>query len=170
MYPATDNLLPMAQVLKSYGTEGEIIANFRSEVLEDINIKEPIFLIFDGLSVPFFINSIEAKGSKRAKIKFEDIDSLDEAEEIVGRTLFIEDKKKSVKAKVDSTLYIEDLIGYELYGQEDNHIGTIKNVFDFSGNICLSIENDKLVPFHEEIVIKIEKKKKKITLAIDEAI
>ena len=47
-----DNLQQVAQVLKSNGTDGELVMGFREIAPEDINPKEPVFIIFDGLPVP----------------------------------------------------------------------------------------------------------------------
>ena len=54
-----DDLQQVAQVLKSNGTDGELVMSFRDIAPEDINIKEPVFIVFDGLPVPFFIESFE---------------------------------------------------------------------------------------------------------------
>ena len=51
-------MLQIAQVLKSNGTDGELVMSFREIAPEDINLKEPVFIVFDGLPVPFFIESL----------------------------------------------------------------------------------------------------------------
>jgi hypothetical protein len=50
-----DNLQQIAQVLKSNGTDGELVLGFREIAPEDINLNEPVFIVFDGLPVPFYI-------------------------------------------------------------------------------------------------------------------
>ena len=45
-------MLQIAQVLKSNGTDGELVLGFREIAPEDINLQEPVFIIFDGLPVP----------------------------------------------------------------------------------------------------------------------
>ena len=44
-----DDLQQVAQVLKSNGTDGELVMSFRDIAPEDINIEEPVFIVFDGL-------------------------------------------------------------------------------------------------------------------------
>jgi ribosomal 30S subunit maturation factor RimM len=56
MFPAPDTLLQIAQVQKSYGTEGEVIINFSAEAYDYFDEKRPVFLFFDGLPVPFLLN------------------------------------------------------------------------------------------------------------------
>ena len=63
-----DNLQQVAQVLKSNGTDGELVMSFREIAPEDINLQEPVFIIFDGLPVPFYIESFTRRGNTKAQI------------------------------------------------------------------------------------------------------
>ena len=83
-------MLSIGKVLKSDGTDGSILLGLLELGLEDIDLKEPVFIVFDGLEVPFFISSIRAKGSTKAVVKFRDVDSLADAEELIGREVFLE--------------------------------------------------------------------------------
>ncbi len=65
----SQGLLQIAQVLKSNGTEGEIILGFRDFGPEDIDLLEPVFIYFDGLPVPFFIESFSKKGNSKAVVR-----------------------------------------------------------------------------------------------------
>lgn len=61
MSRAKSDYLRIARVLKSNGTEGEILIGFREISPEDLNIKEPVFIAFDGLPVPFLSNHSQKK-------------------------------------------------------------------------------------------------------------
>ena len=82
-------MLPIGKVLKSDGTDGGILLGLSELGLEDIDLKEPVFIAFDGLEVPFFIEDIKPRGSSKAIVKFYDVDNLDYAEELAGRDFFI---------------------------------------------------------------------------------
>ena len=86
-----DNLQQIAQVLKSNGTDGELVMGFREIAPEDINLNEPVFIYFDGLPVPFFIESFTKRGNSKALIRLTDINSMEDAEEIVGKAVFIDE-------------------------------------------------------------------------------
>lgn len=167
-YP--DTLLPVAQVLKSYGTEGEILISFFPEMPDEIDLKEPIFLYYEGLSVPFFIISFTLKGSNRAIVKLEDIESLDEAEEIVGKKLFLPEEQCFLESN-DSEEYsfALQLVGYTLFNQNSEKIGTITSISNFSGNICLEV-GDSLFPFHKELIISSDSQNRTLTLTIAEGL
>ena len=81
----------VAQVLKSNGTDGELVMGFREIAPEDINLNEPVFIVFDGLPVPFFIESFTKRGNTKALVRLTDICSMEDVEEIAGKAVYVED-------------------------------------------------------------------------------
>jgi len=81
----------IAQVLKSNGTDGELVLGFREIAPEDINLQEPVFIIFDGLPVPFYIESFTKRGNTKALVRLTDICSQEDVEEIAGKAVYVED-------------------------------------------------------------------------------
>jgi len=81
----------VAQVLKSNGTDGELVMGFREIAPEDINLNEPVFIVFDGLPVPFFIESFTKRGNSKALVRLTDICSMEDVEEIAGKAVYVED-------------------------------------------------------------------------------
>ena len=82
-------MLQVAQVLKSNGTDGELVMGFREIAPEDINLKEPVFIYFDGLPVPFFIESFTKRGNTKALVHLTGISSMEDVEEITGKIVYI---------------------------------------------------------------------------------
>ena len=83
----------VAQVLKSNGTDGELVLSFREIAPEDINLSEPVFIIFDGLPVPFFIESFAKRGNSKALVHLTDICSQEDVDEIAGKALYVDDSQ-----------------------------------------------------------------------------
>ena len=87
-----DNLQQIAQVLKSNGTDGELVMGFREIAPEDISLNEPVFIVFDGLPVPFFIESFSKRGNSKALVRLTDIRSMEDAEELAGKAVYVEEE------------------------------------------------------------------------------
>jgi len=139
------------KVLKSYGTAGAVTTNLCPSQ-EDIKLTEPVFIKFDGLPVPFFIESIEAKGN-RAIIKFEDVDSLQAAEEIVGREFTF----STDEGKVNDDDFVTGKMIRDVKG---NEIGIVQSLEDYGGNTCITVDyngKEVILPFHEDLIIKVKK-------------
>ena len=136
-------MLPIAKILKSNGTEGDVLIGLLDIDAEEINTEEPVFVEFDGLPVPFFVESIQPKGSTRAIVHLTDVDSLQDAEEIVGREICMDAE--------DDWEDEEDFTGWTLF-DKDRPVGEITDIEDIPGNPCLCI-GDILVPLHEDFII-----------------
>ena len=78
-------MLQIAKILKSNGTDGGMLFSFRDIDVTQIDLKEPVFINFDGLPVPFFILDIQKKGYSKAVVHLNDVMNLQDAEEMVGR-------------------------------------------------------------------------------------
>ena len=138
------------KVLKSWGAAGEVILSLEAEDSRDLKSQEPVFITFDGLPVPFFIESVQPKGN-RFVVKFQDIDTLEEAEELVGReaTLAGDDAEED-----------ETLVGLQVRDSRTRRIvGEIVDFSDYGGNIVITVETaggrEILLPLHEDLIVSI---------------
>lgn len=168
MHSAQTEFLPIAQVIKSYGTEGEIMISVFPQMPEDLDIDEPVFFYFEGLPVPFFFESLEFRGN-RARVKLEGIDTLDAADELARMKIYL--PKDRLEVEEDDSLF---LIGFSLYDESQHLRGTVRELHDFGGNLCLAVENaegeEELYPFHEDLIRGIDENQKLLVLSIPEGL
>ncbi len=148
------------RILKSYGTEGGVIVS-APEVDVEQRSKEPVFIDFDGLPVPFFIEEVTPRTGARYYIKFVDIDSLEQAEEIVGKEPYFEGGEDE-----DG----EDITGYTLCDASGREVGKITAFEDIPGNPCVEISGGALVPCPEELIVKVDNRRRRIWLQIPEGL
>jgi len=173
-------LIPVAKVLRSFGTEGRVILKYNLPRPEDENLdrKRPVFIFFDGLPVPFFIEDVNTKGSQQLLIKFEGINTQKFAEEIVGETVYIEKlQKKGSKVKVDKNNGddITEIIGFKVFDSYEQYIGIIQNIYPYPNNLCIGVhredkEDELLIPFNEKLIISIDVSHKKAVLNLPKGI
>lgn len=135
-------MLSVAKIIKSNGTSGDVLIGLLDCELTDLTNEEPVYIEFDGLPVPFFVESISLKGSTRAIVHLTDVDSLQDAEELVGREIYIEGEYED-----DGP---EDFTGWTLYDGE-RPVGTVEGLEDIPGNPCL-IVGGALIPLHEDLI------------------
>ena len=153
-------MLPVAKILKSNGTEGDILIGLLSIDAEEINTEEPVFVEFDGLPVPFFIEKLTPRGNTRAIVHLTDVDSLADAEELVGRHICLDGD--------DSANDEEDFTGWSLY-DNDRLVGIIDGQEDIPGNPCLCIA-DALVPLHEDFIVSADPEKRVLVMNLPEGL
>ena len=136
------------KVLKSWGAEGQVVLSPDAEDPRDLKSQEPVFIEFDGLPVPFFFESVQPRGG-RFIVKFEGIDTLAEAEELVGREVTFEDETEEEE---------DTLVGLQVRDSRTRRIiGEIVDSSDYGGNIVITVETadrgDVLLPIHEELIV-----------------
>ena len=178
----TDGLSQIASVLKSNGIEGEIVLGFRSFDPEDIDLKEPVFIIFDGLPVPFFIESIVRRGNSKALVHLTDIRTFDDAEELSGKAVYVRTSSLGEMSLEEDGF--EALIGWTLLrpvgeiGDSDEidevvEIGEITDYMDIPGNPCIEVETKNgaaMIPLHEDLILSVDPEYKEIIMSVPDGL
>ena len=180
-----DDLQQVAQVLKSNGTDGELVMGFREIAPEDINPKEPVFIIFDGLPVPFFIESFAKRGQTKALVRLTDICSQEDAEELVGKAVHIEEGNlPEMSIEEDG---FAALVGWTVLTPAGNflpsdkmdeevefiEVGEITDFLDIPKNPCIEVETENgavMLPLHEDFIISLDPEYQEIILNIPEGL
>lgn len=173
MSRAKSDYLRIARVLKSNGTEGEILIGFREISPEDLNIKEPVFIAFDGLPVPFFIESFSKKGTSRALVRLTGVKNLQDAEELVGREISAKPEGINEYEGDDDGLSVDDLIGWTLLDRGEKTVGEITGYEDIPGNTCLYVETkdgQAMIPLHEDLILSVDEDSKSLSMAVPEGL
>ena len=145
-------MLQIAKILKSNGTDGGLLIGVRDIEVGQIDLQEPVFIEFDGLPVPFFIQDLQQRGNSKAIIHLNDIDSLADAEEVVGRAIYIEGEWEEEEEM--------DFTGWTLLNRGER-VGTVTGMEPIPGNLCLYVRPDRhsptqsanLVPLHPDLIL-----------------
>ena len=161
-----ENLLRVAQVLKPNGADGVLVVGFREYAPECLDTEEPVFIFYDGLPVPFFVTSFTQKGSSKALVRLEGIDSSEDVEEIVGQPVYM-----------DANLFEEEdgenFVGWTLLDKDGSKVGEITNLEDIPGNPCLCVQTSQgrvLVPLHDDLILSVNPGKREITMNLPEGL
>ena len=135
----------VAQVLKSNGTDGELVLGFREIAPEDINLQEPVFIIFDGLPVPFYIESFTKRGNTKALVRLTDICSQEDVEEIAGKAVYVEDEslpEMSLEEDGFAALVGWTLLTPEIPDQVGDDVETVGNDVETVGDDLETVGDD----------------------------
>ena len=153
-------MLQIARIIKSNGTDGGLLIGMRDIEVGDIDLKEPVFIEFDGLPVPFFILDIQQRGSTKAVVHLNDVTSLEDAEELVGRPVFIEGEWEEEEE--------EDFTGWTVFNR-GTLVGEVTGMEYFPGNPCLCI-GETLIPIHEDFVISADSDTRELNLDLPDGL
>jgi 16S rRNA processing protein RimM len=161
--------------LKSNGTDGELVMGFREIAPEDINLNEPVFIIFDGLPVPFYIESFAKRGNTKALIRLTDICSMEDVEEIAGKPVYIE-AENLPEMSLEEDGYAA-LVGWMVLTPENAddmdsdiyEVGEITDFIDIPNNPCIEVETENgaiMIPLHEDLILSLDPEYQEIIMQI----
>jgi 16S rRNA processing protein RimM len=165
-----ENLIHIGKVAKLHGFDGEALLFSGTDFPKKINKTEWVFLLIDGLPVPFYISSIMPRNDTSAIIKFADINSAEEMEEYVGFDVFIEVAKKR---KTKTYSYNEDIVGFKVIDKKHGSIGIVKAVINYLDNYLLQVINgnhETLVPYNDNLILKVDSKAKSIVVTLPDGL
>src|SRR6187200_2347240 len=104
-----ENCFVLGYITKPHGISGEVQAHFEAESPKEYSELESVFVEINKKLIPFFIDSISINKSK-AIIKFEDVDSVEEASEFAGKKLFL--PVEALPELEEDQFYYHDIIGF----------------------------------------------------------
>lgn len=155
-------MLRIARIIKSNGIEGEVQAELFIPS-DEIEKEEPVYIVFDGLPVPFFIENSTQRGSRKALLRLTDIESLEDADELAGKYIY------TLAQPVEDDDAGETLEGWIVYDTEGKKAGVVTGFLDIPENPCLIVdhEGDEVyIPFHENLIAEYDEAGERIVIDI----
>lgn len=162
-----DTLFAVARVAKSYHTDGEVVIKITSPFFDAVKRKDPLFIFFNGLPVPFFIVGFVRRGNSGAIVKFSTVRDFAHSEELVGKDLYADSLRlpKGVQKELAAESFQKAVVGYRLFDENNRYIGDITDYIEYPNNSCIEVRNT-LLPFNEELIIDVDIEGRTITMQI----
>jgi 16S rRNA processing protein RimM len=165
-----ENYQSIGVLSRLHGVHGEALFIAGNKLSKDFNKTEWVFIIVDGLPVPFFISEIRIKTESTALLKLEGIEKAEDMDEFIGLEVCLPSKKlrKSKEKALPG-----DIKGYKVIDEKHGEIGIAEAVINYQENYLLQIFNNKkeiLVPIAEDILKEIDDKKKCIFINAPEGL
>jgi 16S rRNA processing protein RimM len=159
----------LGRISKVYGFEGAVTVKLEKTFIGKIPDMESVFLEIDGKPVPFFIEESDYPGGDTLMLKFTWYNAYDKVCDFQGCRVFL-----TSGVRPESGRDIKDLIGYEVCLAGSTLIGTIAEITENPGQYLLNISTpggkNVLIPFHEDFIISVEKRKKIIRMDLPEGL
>ncbi|MCQ2211535.1 MAG: ribosome maturation factor RimM [Paludibacteraceae bacterium] len=168
-----EDVVQIGQIQKPHGLQGELAFSFTSDVFDEVDI--PYFICeIDGILVPFFIENYRFKNDEIALVKFERIDSEEDAKILINSPLFIEKKFLSddiSDAEIEGDTYY---IGFKVLDENDELIGEITDIDNETENVLFLVVNEKgdeyIIPAVDDYIIEINDDQKEMKMQLPEGL
>jgi 16S rRNA processing protein RimM len=156
-----EETISLGSIIKIHALKGELLLTTELNLEECQILTEWVFLDYQGQLVPFSVEYLDTTGPSNAILKVEEINSIDQAREWIGKKVFIPARSlKKIKPKNPG---IHILQGFQVKDEKFGLLGTINSIIEFQNNPLIQILQNKkeiLIPLIDSIVIKIDHKKR----------
>lgn len=160
---------PIGYISKTRGLKGELQLYLEVENPQDYKNMESLFLEINQKPVPFFITKLLIQ-KNIVYIYVEDIDHIDKAQALVGKSAYVLSKNKPKNTNEDSH---KILIGYEVIDLNKGELGTINSIQELPSQLIASIiyqNKEVLFPLNNQFVTSIDKKNKIIRVDLPDGL
>lgn len=154
-----EEVFKIGVINKPHGIKGEVSFTFTDDIFDRVDC-DYLILLMDGILVPFFMEEYRFRSDNVALVKFEDIDTAEQARKFTNVEVYF--PKKFMDEQEDVTSW-NFFIGFRVEDVHHGYLGEITDVDDTTINVLFSIEKDGeelLLPAHEEFIIDLDRKKK----------
>jgi 16S rRNA processing protein RimM len=153
----------LGHTVKLHGYKGEINIKLDVDSPHDYQEMESVFIELNGQLVPFFITSIKVKDKGFAAVKFEGIDTIEQAEKLLSLQLYL---PLAVLPKLSGNkFYYHEVTDFSVIDKNFGEVGTVKQVLDFPNQAVLQVykgEKEILIPVTDEIILDVDRKTKTV--------
>ena len=158
-----EDVYKIGKLGKAHGVKGEISFLFDDDVFDRTD-ADYLILDMDGILVPFFIEEYRFKTDDNALMKFEGIDTQEQARDLTGTDVYF---PRSLADSDDGTLTWSVLVGFDIIDADSGRtVGRIASVDDSTLNILFCLDDGRLIPASEDLIIAVDQQARSLTMHI----
>ena len=161
----------LGKIVGKFSFKGEVLIKLDTDEPETYTEMESVFIEYNENLVPFFITRSSLHKSTLLRVKFEDIETEDDAEDLIGAELYL--PLTLLPDLPEDKFYFHEIINFEVIDKEHGNIGKIVSINDSTSQALFEIENNGkqiLIPMNDQFIEKLDKKNKKIYVITPEGL
>lgn len=153
----------LGKIAKKFSFKGEVLIYLDTDEPEMYTELESMFVDINGHLVPFFIEKASLHKEKFLRTQFEDIDSEDAADDIVGKEVYL--PLTALPKLEGNKFYYHEVIGFDAIDQRLGHFGTIVKISDNGVQALFEIQKGEaliLVPLIDTFIVEVNRDNRSI--------
>lgn len=162
----------LGYVIKTHGLHGEVSILLDVDFPDTYENLESVFVALAGSEtlVPFFVEHIAIRQNK-ALVKFEEVDTIEQAEELLKAQLYL--PLASLPPLEDDQYYYHEIIGFTVTDKQHGTLGTVQDVYESTGQDMIVMqyqEKEVLIPINDDIVQRVDKAQQLVHVTLPEGL
>jgi 16S rRNA processing protein RimM len=161
----------LGKIAKKFSFKGEVLIYLDTDEPELYENMESVFVEFNKNLVPFFIENSSLHKNDFLRVQFEDVDSEEEADSIIGCEVYL---PLSMLPKLEGNkFYFHEVIGFEIEDKRLGIFGKIVSINDSTAQPLFEVLNgevEMLIPMVDHFLVKIDRENKKVVMDLPEGL
>jgi len=161
----------LGTIVGKFSFRGELLVKLDTDDPESILQEESVFVEIHENLIPFFIEKSNLQKNQLLRVKFEEINSEEEAEDLLKADIYLPLSK--LPELNDDQFYYHEVIGYKVIDKNHGKIGTLKEVLTQTPQHLFVINHENkeiLAPINDDFIEKLDKSQKIIYLNLPEGL
>ncbi len=161
----------LGKIVAKFSFKGEVLIKLDTDEPETYTEMESVLVEYNDNLVPFFIERSYLHKSTLLRAKFEDIDTEDDAEDMIGTHVYL--PLSMLPELPEDKFYFHEIIGFDVEDATHGNIGKIVSINDTTSQALFEIEKDGkqiLIPMNDEFIEKVDKKNKTVKVITPEGL
>jgi 16S rRNA processing protein RimM len=157
-----DNCFYVGKIVKTHGLKGEVTLRIDNEQFDDIEELNYFLLDINDKLIPFFIEDI-AYHSNKAFVLFQDMKTLEAANQLVGTTAYL--PLELLPEKTGNDFYSHEVVDYIVIDEEKGELGKVNEIIEYPTQSLIQVikdEKEVLIPIHDDIIKEVNREEMKI--------
>lgn len=166
-----ENCFYLGKIVKKYSFKGELLVKLDSDDPEIYTEMESVFVEQGKNLIPFFIESSSLHKSELLRIKFEDVDSEEDADALIKAKLFL--PLTMLPELTGNQFYYHEVIGFTVKDVNFGVVGIITGVNDATSQALFEINHNQkevLIPINDDFIQTVDRDTKTITTKVPEGL
>lgn len=156
-------VISIGRITRTHGKRGEIQCLTSNEYWENADATF-LILSIDNILVPFRVLDWRGKGSDSLIFQLDRICDEQMAQQFVGCQAHMLATDLSEDDELLPTW--QSITGYRVLDTDQGELGTIIHVDETTINTLITLDNDQLIPLHEDFIINLEPDKQLLTICL----
>ena len=161
----------LGKIAKKFSFKGEVLLYLDTDEPELYENMESVFVEFNKNLVPFFIEQSNLHKNDFLRVKFEDVDSEADADELIGCPIYLPLK---MLPKLDGNkFYFHEVISFTIEDKKHGIIGTIESINDTTAQPLFEVrhgQKEMLIPMIDHFIVEVDRKNKKIRMDLPDGL
>ncbi len=155
----------LGKIVKKYSFKGEVLAKLDTDEPGLYENLDAIFVQHRNTLIPFFIEQSQLHKSDLLRIKFEDVDTEEDADSLIKSELYL---PLALLPKLEGNkFYFHEVIGFTISDVNFGVVGTITAINDSTAQALFEVDRDGLeilIPMNDEFIKEVNRVTKTIVV------